>query len=55
MRRYFSFFGILMATSNAKFNLFLAKVNSILNLLPKIKKELEKTLFIEKQSSTNSL
>ena len=56
MKRYFSFFGILMATSNAKFNMFYSKFDNYLEKLPNIKNSLIKTeLKPIKQYSTNNL
>ena len=56
MKRYFSFFGILMATSNAKLNMFYSKFDNYLEKLPKIKNSLIKTeLKPIKQYSTNNL
>ena len=55
-RRYFSFFGMLLATSNAKLTLIYSKLSANLNKLPNIKKELNKTqLKPIKQYSTNNL
>ena len=56
MRRYFSFFGILMETSNAKLNMFYSKFENYLEKLPDIKNSLIKTeLKPIKQYSTNNL
>ena len=56
MKRYFSIFGILMATSNAKFNMFYSKFDNYLEKLPNIKNSLIKTeLKPIKQYSTNNL
>lgn len=56
MKRYFSFFGILMATSNVKLNMFYSKFDNYLEKLPNIKNSLIKTeLKPIKQYSTNNL
>ena len=56
MKRYFSFFGILMATSNVKLNMFYSKFDNYLEKLPNIKNSLIKTTLKPiKQYSTNNL
>ena len=56
MKRYFSFFGILMATSNEKIKMFYSKFDNYLEKLPNIKNSLIKTeLKPIKQYSTNNL
>ncbi len=55
-KKYFSFFGILMETSNAKLNMFYSKFENYLEKLPDIKNSLIKNeLKPIKQYSTNNL
>ncbi|QKF73147.1 hypothetical protein AFAEC_0973 [Aliarcobacter faecis] len=56
MKRYFSFFGILMASSNAVLNKFYSKQKNYLEKLPSIRNSLQRTeLKPIKQYSTNNL
>ena len=56
MKRYFSFFGILMAISNEKIKMFCARYDNYLEKLPDIKNSLIKTTLKPiKQYSTNNI
>ncbi|OCL95988.1 hypothetical protein [Aliarcobacter thereius] len=56
MKKYFSFFGILMATSCAKINRFYSKIENYLEKLPDIRLSLIKAeLKPIKTYSTNNL
>ncbi len=56
MKRYFSFFGIFMATTNVKLNMFYLIFDNYLEKLPDIKNSLIKNeLKPIKQYSTNNL